>query len=258
MNYFSTSSTSDGTASAQPINHVDTHVQASRSAGAIVIDPWTNNNMYDPLSFGILTVKQRAGQIWGLPKGHVDEGETLLAGARRELHEESGLDLDALVEGRDYAAFRLQDRNVHKHANQVSIKRIHFFVFVMLRKSTTLRLVPKDVNEVSHVAWFTMQQLKLIPLDDPSFKRNRTLSPPAVSTISRICHRLCNSEQMAGIIDAMRQQQVYRPPTCGSPWASLAARNRRRTVPDRSSNVRDSGDSGHAPNLPTAVDIAWG
>jgi ADP-ribose pyrophosphatase YjhB (NUDIX family) len=38
----------------------------------------------------VLVVNQR-GKSWSLPKGHIEEGEDVLAAARREIHEESGL-----------------------------------------------------------------------------------------------------------------------------------------------------------------------
>lgn len=168
---------------------------ATRSAGAIVIDPWRNNRPNDPSSYGILLMKQRAGQIWGLPKGHINADETLMEGAERELREETGLVLSRLQNGVDYAPFHLQDRNLSKHPHQITIKRIHFFVYVLLRRSQSLRLQPQDTKEVARVSWFSIHQLKTIPSDDPTFKRNRTLAEPSVQSLERVCFRLHSSEQ---------------------------------------------------------------
>lgn len=38
-----------------------------------------------------LARRQRPNKIWGLPKGHIEEGETLEQAALREIHEEVGL-----------------------------------------------------------------------------------------------------------------------------------------------------------------------
>lgn len=46
----------------------------------------------------VAVVRQRA-RTWSLPKGHVEDGEGLLAAARREIHEECGLaDLELVCE----------------------------------------------------------------------------------------------------------------------------------------------------------------
>jgi ADP-ribose pyrophosphatase YjhB (NUDIX family) len=42
----------------------------------------------------LLLVKQPSLGMWVLPGGEVDDGETVREGARRELHEEAGVDVD--------------------------------------------------------------------------------------------------------------------------------------------------------------------
>lgn len=58
---------------------------------------------------------------WGLPGGHVDDGETFAAAARRELAEETGIDLgpDGLVLWREFEVF---------HAVYDSYDRMQVFV----------------------------------------------------------------------------------------------------------------------------------
>ncbi len=53
----------------------------TRSAGGIVLNPQ-----------GLVLVVNQKGTSWSLPKGHIDHGEDELAAAKREIHEESGLD----------------------------------------------------------------------------------------------------------------------------------------------------------------------
>lgn len=55
-------------------------MKKTTSAGGVVLNK--NND--------VLVVSQR-GLSWSLPKGHVEDGEDLLAAARREIYEESGV-----------------------------------------------------------------------------------------------------------------------------------------------------------------------
>jgi 8-oxo-dGTP pyrophosphatase MutT (NUDIX family) len=169
------------------------------SAGVILIDPWRNRNIHDPTSYGLLVVKQRAGQIWGLPKGHVEPTETLHEGALRELREETGVDLSRLTEGVDYVPFHLQDRNTNKRSNQIMLKRIHFFVYVLLRKADSLKTANYDRREVACVAWIGLRQLQNTPADHPALKRNRTLSDAVMPSLTRMCFRFCSSPQFPAL-----------------------------------------------------------
>src|SRR5215510_10208438 len=56
-------------------------MKATHSAGGVVLNKKGQ----------VLVVNQR-GKSWSLPKGHIEEGEETLAAARREIHEESGLE----------------------------------------------------------------------------------------------------------------------------------------------------------------------
>lgn len=51
-----------------------------RSAGCIII----RNNK-------VLLIHQKNGDFWGFPKGHIEDGETEVEGALREVREETGL-----------------------------------------------------------------------------------------------------------------------------------------------------------------------
>ncbi len=55
-------------------------VKQSQSAGGVVI----NNK-------GEVLVVNQQGNSWSLPKGHIDEGESRMLAARREIYEESGI-----------------------------------------------------------------------------------------------------------------------------------------------------------------------
>jgi ADP-ribose pyrophosphatase YjhB (NUDIX family) len=113
------------------------------SAGGIVVDRTT-----EPPRVAVIARRDRNGRLaWSLPKGHVEEGETVEAAAIREVAEETGItgriinDLGSI----DFW-FVAPDRRVHK--------TVHHF----LLEATGGELSADDV-EVDDVAWISIDDL---------------------------------------------------------------------------------------------------
>jgi 8-oxo-dGTP pyrophosphatase MutT (NUDIX family) len=62
----------------------------------------------------ILLLENALRREWGFPKGHLDPGEDLYAAAVRELAEETGIDIFALVPGFRYATRHTLPSGKHK------------------------------------------------------------------------------------------------------------------------------------------------
>lgn len=56
-----------------------------KSCGGLIIAPYQN-------SYKLLLIQHKSGH-WGYPKGHVETGESEVQTARREIHEETGLEV---------------------------------------------------------------------------------------------------------------------------------------------------------------------
>ena len=106
----------------------------------------------------ILMIQDRLGR-WTIPKGHVEEGESLSQTALREVAEETGL-----------TQFRLG----------VKLDKLHFFyrkegklifmtthVFLMEALGDTDALVPEDSEGIADAKWFDSEEaLRLIEYRD--------------------------------------------------------------------------------------------
>ena len=112
------------------------------SAGGVVVN-----------SKGEVCVVSQKGNCWSLPKGHLDEGETAIDAARREINEECGLsDLKLVKHLPSYKRFRIgeggrgEDRNV--------LKTIHMYLFTTSEEI----LQPKD-GENPEARWVSKDEV---------------------------------------------------------------------------------------------------
>ncbi len=74
----------------------------------------------------ILVVSQQ-GHSWSLPKGHLDEGESALEAARREIFEESGIGRLVLV--KDLGAYERYRLGLDGGDDRSELKTIRMYLF---------------------------------------------------------------------------------------------------------------------------------
>ena len=86
-------------------------------AGGVVWNP----------KLGVVVVSQNHDS-WSLPKGHIEIGETALEGAMREVHEETGIPIDALTLVREVANYE-RGRIVRNLHDDVEMRHITLFFF---------------------------------------------------------------------------------------------------------------------------------
>lgn len=107
------------------------------SAGGVVF------RRQPPGGYRVLLIRDSYGH-WGLPKGHLEQGETAAAAAARETTEETGLAdliLHANLETIDWY-FRLRGKLIHKFC--------HFYLF----ESRDGQPCPQAEEGITECAWF--------------------------------------------------------------------------------------------------------
>ncbi len=102
-----------------------------KSCGCIIIE---NNR--------VLLVKHNKGH-WGFPKGHVEESETEIETALREVKEETNIDAE-ILDNKRYTVKYITDKGKNKE------------VVYFIAKPITKDLNPQE-EEVSDVKWFELE-----------------------------------------------------------------------------------------------------
>jgi len=87
-----------------------------------------------------LLVKQRTMNVWSFPKGHGYELEPVLDTAKREIYEETGIQL------------------TEKPSGQRRYKRGIYFLFD-LKEKPSIYDIP-DAKEIEEVKWVTLEEMK--------------------------------------------------------------------------------------------------
>ncbi len=106
-----------------------------QSAGAVVVQRRRAELYY-------LLVKHQKGLHWGLPKGHIDPGETRETTALREIREETGLEVELLS---DFC------RRVRYPITNDQYKTVWYFIATTSQTHTVL---PPD--EIRHAVWLEL------------------------------------------------------------------------------------------------------
>lgn len=115
----------------------DSKIKKTVSSGVILV----NNQSTKP---EVLLIKNRKSGMWGFPKGHVENKETLIETAIREVKEEIGLEINHLEEKPCFKSKYIDDNNNNKR------------VFYFLKKIN--KIVPQLNAEIEDYMWADLEK----------------------------------------------------------------------------------------------------
>lgn len=128
-------------------------MKRSESAGGIV----TN------IQGQVLLIMQKGGS-WSFPKGHVEEGESHLEAAKREVYEEAGIKhLEMHKQFEPYERYALNYNT--GELEEKELKTMNFFSFT----TTTLDIAPTD-HDTREARWFDKDEVESV-LTHPEDKK---------------------------------------------------------------------------------------
>lgn len=138
--------------------------RTATSAGAIIL------REVDGVLKIALAHHPRATKTWVLPKGHVEEGESLEQAALREIYEESGLDNVQLIKHLGTIL-----RESLKSNGDIEQKTIHFYLAYALSNSHSQ--APTDARFIE-VGWFSpTEAIALLPYENEQAFLREHLGP---------------------------------------------------------------------------------
>ncbi len=154
-----------------------------------------------------LLIKHRGGGHWGFPKGHVEKDETEQQTARREVYEETGLQIELLAD------FREED--VYSPAPDISKTVVYFLA---TPDSHEVRYI---LPEVDDHAWLSFQEA----VKRLSFDSQRTVLGHARQHVTKIIQASAHSP-----IPEIQRLQIYLQNIIDSMPSALVAVNRQGDI----------------------------
>jgi bis(5'-nucleosidyl)-tetraphosphatase len=98
-------------------------------------------------SWQVLLILHQGGRHWAFPKGHGNPGETPIDSAQRELKEETGLDIQELLQETP-----LMEKYQFHRKREIVIKTVQYF--------------PATVSGILHLQAEEIRDAKWVPLKD--------------------------------------------------------------------------------------------
>ena len=104
---------------------------------------------------GLILVVAQKKNTWSLPKGHLDEGETALEAANREIYEESGIKELSLI--KPLGSYKRYKIGLNNKEDKSELKEIFMFLF----KTSEKDLKPID-PENPEARWVPKNQVATV------------------------------------------------------------------------------------------------
>ena len=136
-----------------------------KSCGGIIYKQ--ENEVYQ-----FLLIKTMSGN-WGFPKGHVEDGETEVETAKREIKEETGLDVELDTKFREMASY---------YTKEDILKDVVYFIGTVIGGEQQ----PME-NEIEDIKWLDKEEAKMMLAHDSA----KTILDKATEYLKKEIWNLC-------------------------------------------------------------------
>lgn len=116
------------------------------------------------------------GDCWKIPGGGMDPGETQIETLRREVQEETGIDITSYkVELINHSMTGEAEKTLRDSGERVLAKMKFFTYKVILDRPANEITITLDTHEFNEYRWFDLSEIKHIKLPPPSIELFSTL-----------------------------------------------------------------------------------
>jgi 8-oxo-dGTP pyrophosphatase MutT (NUDIX family) len=178
-----------------------------------------------------------SGASWSFPRGKINQNESLVACAIREVREETGFDMTSFVLEDEYIGMRTKDTQ----------QEVYLFTVPRVPEST--EFLPQTRQEISDIKWFFVKDLESVVQNKTSGKtKSFFLLKPFMHGIRQFSNRIRGQMGLPPLFsNVSTTSNNNQPKAAPAPAAAVAAITIAQPSPTKSSSKRAKAATSTTP-----------